>query len=383
LERALALAPLADVPRGPISIDLAECLVEAGDVGRADDLLSAVELESGADPLAALTRLEWMFRVRPQEVMQAIESKLPRILELLAAANDEGGMARAHLVASMPHWLVSQWTLAGEQARLAAEHAANAGDDAARSRALAFYIGSIVYGQTHVRVIARELDEIERDEPGASLAARVELARGQLARLEGRFAEAGGFMQRALGGFQALGMRELEAACDGELGVTELSAGDPAAALPWLLRSDAILAELGQHALRSTTQARVAQTKGLLGDTAAARTAIELAERLSAPEDVLNFAITHRVRAQLALLEGNGEAAIRWARSAVVHAFRTDSLEVRAEATLDLARVLQAVNQRDAAITEARAALELFTEKGHRPGTNKTYALLDALQATA
>jgi serine/threonine protein kinase len=383
LERALALAPLADVPLGPISIDLAECLVEAGDVGRADELLSAVELKSGADPLAALTRLEWMFRVRPQDVMEAIESKLPRILEQLAAANDEGGMARAHLVASMPHWLVSQWTLAGEQARLAAEHADNAGDDAARSRALAFYIGSIVYGQAHVLVIARELDEIERDEPGASLAARVELARGQLARLEGRFADAGGFIQHALGGFQALGMRELEAACDGELGVTELSAGDPAAALPWLLRSDAILAELGQHALRSTTQARVAQTKGLLGDPVAARTAIELAERLSAPEDVLNFAITHRVRAQLALLEGNSEAAIRWAKSSVVHAFRTDSLEVRAEATLDLARVLQAVNQRDAAITEARAALELFTKKGHRPGTDKTYELLDALEATA
>src|SRR6516225_6582198 len=66
-------------------------------------------------------------------------------------------------------------------------------------------------------------------------------------------------------------MRELEAACDGELGVTELSAGDPAAALPWLLRSDAILAELGQHALRSTTQALVAQTQELLDNRAAAR----------------------------------------------------------------------------------------------------------------
>jgi hypothetical protein len=324
-----------------------------------------------------------MFRVRPQQVAQTIESKLPGILRQLAAANDESGMARAHLVAYMPHWLASQWTLAGEQARLAAQHAERAGDEGMRSRALAFYIGSIVYGQADVGTIARELDAIELGEPGASLAARIELARGQLARLEARFPDARMFMQRAFESFQALGMRELQAACDSELGVAELSAGDPAAALPWLLRSDAVLAELGQHALRSTTQARIAHTESLLDNPAAARPAIELAERLSAPEDILNFAITHRVRARLALSEQNDEGAVRWARSAVAHAFRTDSLEVRADATLDLARVLQALDRRDDAVAEARAALELFTAKGHRPGIEQTRGLLDELDASA
>ena len=383
LERAFVLAPLADMPRGPIGVDLAERLVESGEVVRADELLSAAELEAGADPLAALTRLEWTVRVRPQEAVQTIESKLPGILRQLASAHDESGMARAHLVAYMPHWFASQWTLAGEEARLAARHAENARDEGMRSRALAFYIGSIVYGQADVRTIARELDAIELGEPGASLAARIELARGQLARLEGRFPDARMFMQRAFESFQALGMRELQAACDSELGVAELSAGDPAAALPWLLRSDAVLAELGQHALRSTTQARIAHTESLLDNPGAARPAIELAERLSAPEDILNFAITHRVRARLALSEQNDEGAVRWARSAVAHAFRTDSPEVRADATLDLARVLQALDRRDDAVAEARAALELFTAKGHRPGIEQTRAVLDELDASA
>ena len=383
LERAFGLASLADMPRGPIGVDLAERLVESGEVVRADELLSAAELEAGADPLAALTRLEWMFRVRPQQVAQTIEAKLPGILRQLASANDESGMARAHLVAYMPHWLGSQWTLAGEQARLAAQHAERAGDEGMRSRALAFYIGSIVYGQADVRTIARELDAIELGEPGASLAARIELARGQLARLEGGFPDARMFMQRAFESFQALGMREMQATCDSELGVAELSAGDPAAALPWLLRSNAVLAELGQHALRSTTQALVAHTQALLDNPGAARPAIELAERLSAPEDVLNFAITHRVRARLALSEQNDEGAFRWARSAVAHAFRTDSLEVRADATLDLARVLQALDRRGDAAAEARAALELFTAKGHRPGIEQTRAMLNELDASA
>jgi tetratricopeptide (TPR) repeat protein len=382
LERAGALAPLGDIASGPVSVDLAECVMEAGEVTRADELLSAVELEDGENAMAALTRCEWMIRARPQEAVPMIESKLPRILQSLAEANDESGMARAHLVASMPHWLASQWTRAGEEARLAAEHADNADDEAVRSRALAFYVGCIVYGRSDVLAIAQELDAIERDDPGPSLAARVELARGQLARLEGRFDDARMFMQSAREGFQALGMRELEAACDTERGVAELSAGDPATALPWLLRGDALLRELGQHALRSTTRARIAHTHALLDERSAARAALELAERLSAPEEMLNFAITHRVRARLALSEDDPQAALRWARSAVANASRIDSLEVRADAALDLARVLEAVGQRGRAVREARAALALFTEKGHRPGIDNALALLAELEAS-
>ena len=61
----------------------------------------------------------------------------------------------------------------------------------------------------------------------------------------------------------------------------------------------------GSTRLRSTIQARIAQTHGLLNDTDSARRAVQLAERLSAAEDILNFAITHRVRARLALSERN------------------------------------------------------------------------------
>jgi serine/threonine protein kinase/tetratricopeptide (TPR) repeat protein len=383
LERAAALAPMADIPRGPISVDLAECLMETGEVARADELLSAAELKDSANPIAALTRCEWMIRVRPHEAVQMIEAKLPRILQTLAAANDDGGMARAHLVASMPHWVTSQWTLAGEQARMAAAHADKAGDEGLHSRALAFYVGCIVYGQANVAAIGRELDAIELDDPGPSLAARVELARGQLARLDGRFDDAREHMHRAFEGFRALGMRELMAACDSELAVAELSAGDPEAALAGLVRSDGLLAELGQHALRSTTQALIAQTHAALNNPSAARTAIALADGLSASEDTLNFAITHRVRARLALAENNAEAAVRWARSAVAHAFRIDSLEVRADAALDLARVLEWVGRRGDAVAQARTALELFTVKGHRPGMDEARALLSELEAAA
>jgi hypothetical protein len=55
-------------------------------------------------------------------------------------------------------------------------------------------------------------------------------------------------------------------------------------------------------------------------------------------------------------------------------------LEVRADATLDLACVLEAVGRREDAIPEARVALELFTAKGHRPGMDRARAVLARLQ---
>jgi hypothetical protein len=107
------------------------------------------------------------------------------------------------------------------------------------------------------------------------------------------------------------------------------------------------------------------------------------AERLSAPEDIVNFAITHRVRARLALAEANTEAALRWARSAVAHASRTDWLEARVETTLGLARVLAALLRDADAVSEARAALESYAAKRHRPGVPRSRALLDELEARA
>ena len=82
-----------------------------------------------------------------------------------------------------------------------------------------------------------------------------------------------------------------------------------------------------------------------------------------------------------ALADHNADAAIRWAQSAVAHASRIDSLEVRADATLDLARILEAAGREDDADSDARVALELYAAKGHRPGIDEARRLLAELEA--
>jgi hypothetical protein len=73
----------------------------------------------------------------------------------------------------------------------------------------------------------------------------------------------------------------------------------------------------------------------------------------------------------------------RWARSAVAYAFSTDGLVDRANTKLELARVLAALERRDEAIPEARAALDLFLTKGDRPGAEQTRSMLKRLEAAA
>ena len=377
LERALALGQQGDTRRALISADLAEELVEAGELTRADALLTEIEHDPDVSAGAALTRLEWMMSARPPGTTRTIKSRLPGMLKHFARIGDERGLARAHMVAYYLHWLKGLGTAAGDELRLAAQHARNAGDDGLRERALAAYVGTLRHGQADARTIAQALDAIEREQPGPYLAASVDSMRGELARLDGRFSEARRLAQRATDGFRSLGLLEMAAGYEQWRASLEMSARDPAAALAALQRSDAILAQLGERGLRSTTQAHLAQAYWHLGNTAAASAAIELSEELGGTDDVVNFIITHGVRARLALSDGDGEAAERWARSAVDRASRTDDPVDQANTKLDLARVLIALDRPEEAIPEARAALELFLTKGDRPGADQTRALLD------
>ena len=378
LERALSLAPEGDALSVQISAALAERLIEAGDLARADELLSLAEQQSDEFGLASLSRLEWLFYSRPGDATTTIESIQARMLEQLASAGDERGLAKAHWLAFCVQWAASQATLAAEQARLAAEHARRGGDIGLWSRALGWYVATLIYGPADAAAIADELDLIEQDQPGPYLAACVGLGRAEVERLQGRLDEAQRLAQGALDRFRALGMDSMAAACEQSCASIQLCRGDLPAARASLLRSETILARFEERAMRSTTQAMLARVHARLESIDAARAALELAEELSAPEDVANFAITHGVRARLALADGDGEAAERWARSAVDRALETDFLQLQAETRLELARVLSERGLAGQAQSEARAALALFEAKGDCRGREAAATLMAA-----
>ena len=278
-------------------------------------------------------------------------------------------------------WLRGKFGEANEHARLAADHARRAGDDGLRSRAVGYFVGGLITGPDSAETIAKELQRLESEELGPYAESFVLHARGELARLSGDFPEARRMHREAIGRFRALGINAMAGGCYHQLGPTEVQAGEPERALAALQEGDQILAELGEQAFRSTTQATLAIVHASLGETDAALRAIGLAEQLSDPNDELTHSMTHLARARLALAAGDASAAEHWARGAVDRASRMDSSIPRGDAELELARVLRARGNTHQAIASARTALDLFSAKGDEPRTRQATAILKELGA--
>jgi tetratricopeptide (TPR) repeat protein len=379
LERAFVVVPDDDSSRSQIAVDLAERLTDAGEFARADEILTGVEHEPEVAAHAALVRIEWLHNVRPRESIGMIRDRIPGLLEQLAAAGDERGVARAHFVAFQGFWFAVQATSASAEARLAADHARAAGDEGLRSRALAWYIAALMDGPFPPSVIEAELDELARDGPSLLVRAWLDIGRGVVRRLEGEFDEARRLMRGALASLGEFGLTVEGASSHMEIARIERAAGNLSAALELLQRCDELLAGFGESSFRSTTQADLADVYELLGDREAAARAIELSDELGAAEDLINSIVTDRVRARLALAEGDRVAAERWARRAAEAASVTDFPEERGDAFLDLARVLSAVGRDDEAVLEARRALAEYEAKGDRPSGGRARALLEQL----
>jgi len=383
LERAFNLAPEEDQVRVQIGVDLAEQLIESEELNRVDALLAAGERDPDTAAQAALIRLEWINTAHPKRLAETVAMVLPGMLRQFAARGDDRCLAKAHMAAFRSHWGRSQCAAAAEELRLAAAYAERAGDTGTRARALGWYAAALLYGPTHRDTITAELDALETADLGPYLAACILLTRAEVSRLGGRFDDAYALLERASAGFRAMGNQVMACGVHQMAGRWQLGAGDPSRASGTLEHNDSLLEEIGEQGFRSTSLAYLARAYQAAGYADRAHAAIELCEEISAREDAINFAITHGVRARLALADGDSAAAERWATSAVEFAYRTDFPEIQADARLDHAHVLGCLGRGHDARSEAARALELFEAKGNRPRAERVRALLERLSEGA
>ncbi len=382
LERGLAVAPATDTVYARIAVDLAEELVEESKLARVDQLLTVAEQNPDIAPDALPVRFKWLVMTRPREATATIEARLPEMLERLTLAGDERGLAKAHMTAYTVHWLAGQATAAGEEARLAAEHARRAGDEGLRTRALAAVGATLGLGPAPPSVMAAHIELVERESPGPLLAAYQFFGRAWLAKFDGRFDEALAHAERGIE--MMAGLQWLQAETMYQfVADLHMAAGNLEAALTAVRRADAPMAAEGERANRSTTQALLAEISEALGDRETAVAAANLSEQLSADEDVINFAMTHRVRARLARARGDLETAERWARSALTFALKTDFPHERSTTMVELARVLAARGRAVEAANEASEALAIAQAKGDKPLAARAQAVLDGIGPVA
>ncbi|HKC76964.1 MAG TPA: hypothetical protein VKB70_01120, partial [Gaiellaceae bacterium] len=276
LDRALTLATQGGSRRASIAIELAEQLIELGEYERVDELLSIGESDPELAGLAALGRFGWALRAHPQNALGTIESLLPGLLDEFERTGNERGIARVHEAWSFAHWLRSCATPAAEHALLAAEHARRAGDEGMRARALGHYLGTLSFGDVDTKTIAAEVERIERDASGAFLASWLDIVRGELADLAGRFDDGLRFTQRSVDRLREMGLLTLTGAAHQHTAWIRQRSGDLKGALADLRRGDQILADLDEHSYRSTSQAMLAEIHEQLGDRSAALAAVGL-----------------------------------------------------------------------------------------------------------
>ncbi len=377
LERALELASTDAGRRALVAIDLAAELLMLGEQGRVDELLTSCESDPEVAARAALLRLEWQASTGTTTLAE-IEPRLTGLLAELAAAGDEHGLARAHMLGYRVNWVRSHAAAAGREARLAAEHAERAGDEGLKARALAFYVSTMIFGPAHVRSFAAELEWVASVGRGGILECVIEWGLSTIARLEGRLVDARRHAEAARDAGRALGAW-LEAGGWDAIREVEVLEGNLDGALAALERCDAIFEQTGETALRSTVLARIADLHAVRGEPGAALDAIARCEALSAAEDAVNFALTNGARARLSLLAGDVEAAARSAAEAVEHAFSAEFPWWQAYAKLGQAEAFAAAGRRQEAIAAARDAIAVCAARGDRPWRERAQAVLDEL----
>ncbi len=145
----------------------------------------------------------------------------------------------------------------------------------------------------------------------------------------------------------------------------ELLAGDPAAAAELGAEGCSLLEQLGDKGFLSTAAGCLGQALYELDRLDEANVWADRAAELGASEDVATQLLWRQVRAKVLARRGKYVEAERLARDAVTIGEPTDDLIAQANASADLAAVLEMAGHHEDAVTEMARARALYVQKGN------------------
>jgi tetratricopeptide (TPR) repeat protein len=288
-----------------------------------------------------------------------------RVLPLFGAAGDEQGLCSALRLRAWHHWIAAQADAATKAWEDAAGHARAAGLEHERIEILGWIASSLFFGPTPVAQAIERCEAIRAEVEG-NLAAVAEVLQplAGLHAMEGRFDQARELLAASDAAYEEMGL-SLSTAVSHHAAMVELLAGDPAAAERSLRKGYAVLEEMGDKALLSTTAAFLGQAVLAQGRDDDAERAADLSAELAAEDDVLTQAVWRGVRATVLARRGGLAEAERLARQAVALAERTDLVNHQAETLAVLGAVLGLRGRHDDSQAALREALRLYEQKGN------------------
>jgi class 3 adenylate cyclase/tetratricopeptide (TPR) repeat protein len=378
LNRAIALLPEADGERVELLCDLAEALLDLGELEAAEEAsrqaIAGGTLLGDERLIAAggLARQLVRFVTDSEDWTDAVNAEVERSIPVLERIGDHGNLARAWRLLGSVHGRMCRYAEAERAAERAIDHARLAGDARQETRNLPAYAMSALYGPMPVENAIARCEQLLEQAPGDLRAEGI--VRCTLAHLQamvGRFDEARRQYRLGRERFVRLGGQLLIASTSLDSGRVELLAGDPDAALGELQPDHDALEAMGERYLRSTLAGLIARAHLDAGRPEEAGRYAASCRALAAPDDTEAQALWRGVQARL-LAAGDAETATadsepaavvaeRLAREAVEATRVTDSPGIQAAALADLAWVLLSIGRdadADATWTDARALLE-------------------------
>ena len=382
LERAVALP---SPEQAEYRYRLGAARFAAGRLADADQALAeaiAAAADSRDAALEARARVEQQF-VRLQTAaegrMEAARRVARDALAVCAAAGDELGQCRAHMLRAWIEWIAGRVAAAEEAWRSAEVHARRGGEQRRLFEIQGWLAGAAVWGPTEVPAGILRCERLL----GEVAANRVveALTRSPLAALHamrGDFDRARTLLREAS---EVLGeVAMLDTAVSHYEAMVDMLRGDARAAETRLRAAYARLQGMDERAFRSTTAAMLGQAVHAQGRENEAEALASESAELAAPEDASTQVVWRGLRARI--LAGRGEIAEgeALARAAVELVGRTDWPTLHGDALMDLGAVLVLGGRRGEAAAAIASALDLYERKGNLISAARARAALAELR---
>jgi DNA-binding SARP family transcriptional activator len=370
LERAVALLDKAGQVRPLILLALGSAQCDVGKWKEAGPTLRAA-FDAARDAHLRTVEAHAMVALSHQRLFADADPDLPAMrrtadtaISIFARAGDDSGLARAWNHIGVLHWGRLEINELEETLQLALDHA-NAVDDArARGEAYNTYLRAAVVGPCTVAEGIRRC-ELARANAG-DLAATGAVADATQAVFEAMRSDLDRARELYQGARARLEEFDLTARLAGlqiYAAMVELIAGDPSVVEPGLARACEQLQSIGEAGRLATAIAVLARVRERLGARDDALRLTRRSEELSYAYDTSSHIIWAGTRARVLAHAGELEEASRLARMSVTIARRTSAEYLTAEALTDLAEVLIAGGDRDAARTVLDEVIGLHEAK--------------------
>jgi class 3 adenylate cyclase/tetratricopeptide (TPR) repeat protein len=393
LERAASLLPADDPRRLGVLPSLGRALIEAGQMKRADSVLSeavagaraAGERAVAAD--ASLTLSTLRIHTSQEGIGQGLVwSELEDAIPVLEELGDEAGLARAYGLSGKLWFWQGKFGAAIEDLDRAARHARNVGERAQEVESLQYGVMAMLMGPTPVHDALARVEELRSpEEPSSPLTVHVLRFGAELEAMQGRIDTAREMIAQAKALAEEFGRELTLTRIAIQAGNVERLAGDATAAERELRPACEALERMEDWGHLSSVAPLLADALYLQGryEEALQMTERWTPERLTVPEDTDAHVGWRRVRAKLLARRGEFEDAERLAREATALAAGTDFLDNRAQTLADLAEVLRLAGRPEESAAAVADAIRIHDQKGNVVEAEKLRALLARLQIEA